>query len=189
MSEKPTTKQPDNGHELLAAELSLGVLEGQALSDALARKETDRAFAAEVEAWSLRLAPLAEALTEHAPPARLKQRIEAHVFGEEARTSTSEPARLWTSLSFWRAATALFAATTVVAGVISLVGGPAPEPERAPAVFAALQADPAAASVLIRFDPETRQLTLAGPLTGEDSTPVQPELWVIPPGGAPNRSV
>lgn len=133
MSEKPTTKQPDNGHELLAAELSLGVLEGQALSDALARKETDRAFAAEVEAWSLRLAPLAEALTEHAPPARLKQRIEAHVFGEEARTSTSEPARLWTSLSFWRAATALFAATTVVAGVISLVGGPAPEPnERQP---------------------------------------------------------
>lgn len=44
--------------DMLAAELALGVLEGEALAQALRLKLADKAFAVQVEAWQARLAPL-----------------------------------------------------------------------------------------------------------------------------------
>ncbi|MGJ3230521.1 MAG: anti-sigma factor [Oceanicaulis sp.] len=180
MSEDRTDEE---GPDLLAAELALGVLEGEARAGALARMEEDPAFAAAVEAWSLRLAPLAEALAPVTPPAGLKARIETAVFGEPAG-ARSEPGGLWASLAFWRGAAAVFAATTLLAALLWL-NADAPDPAPSEAYYAALQADPSAPSVLIRFDPDTNRLSIAGPLGAEAAEPVQPELWVIPPGGAP----
>ena len=167
---------------LLAAEYALGVLEGEAREAARLRVETDRAFAHAVEAAGLELAPLAETLPEHAPPAALKAKIEAAVFGDAATSDAAEPAGLWSSLAFWRAAAGVLAATTVIAAVLALAS-PRPAPD--PALFAALQADPDAASVLIRFDPDTRTLSLSGPVERPEAGPVQPELWVIAPGRDP----
>lgn len=169
------------GGDLLAAEYALGVLEGEALNAALSRLSADPAFAAAVEAWSLRLAPLAEALSPVSPPDGLKARIEATLFG----APQPEPgAGLWSSLAFWRGAAAVFAATTLFAA-LSWLATDAGSPEPAEAYYAALQADPAAPSVLVRFDPGARRLSIAGPLDAPAGEPVQPELWVIPPGGAP----
>jgi anti-sigma-K factor RskA len=168
---------------LLAAEYALGVLEGDALGLASARAKTDPAFAAAVEAWSLRLTPLTEALPETAPPADLKARIEASLYGGAQADQTSRGG-IWASLAFWRGAAAAFAASTVIAVVLVLAGSPSPD-EPSAAYYAALQADAAAPSVLIRFDPDTNRLSIAGPLGAEAAEPVQPELWVIPPGGAP----
>lgn len=177
----------DDGPEadLLAAEYALGVLEGDARAEAAARVKNDRAFAAAVEAWSLRLTPLAEALPETAPPAGLKARIEADLFGAApAQDSRAQEGGIWASLIFWRGAAAAFAATTIIAAVLALaVAGPSNEPDNA--YYAALQADATAPSVLIRFDPDTNRLSIAGLLGAESAEPVQPELWVIPPGGAP----
>ena len=170
--------------DLLAAEYALGVLEGDALSEASARVTSDPAFAAAVEAWSLRLIPLTEALAEIAPPADLKARIEAGLFGAAVADQTKESGGIWASLSFWRGATAALAATTLIVVALALAGSePAPAPS-AP-YFAALQADATAPSVLIRFDPDTNRLSIAGPLGADAAEPAQPELWVIPPGGAP----
>ncbi len=176
----------DDGPEadLLAAEYALGVLEGDSLSEASARARSDPAFAAAVEAWSLRLTPLAAALPETAPPADLKARIQAGLFGDAVADQTREGGGIWASLAFWRGAAAAFAATTLIAVVLALAG-PEPAPEPSAPFFAALQADATAPSVLIRFDPDTNRLSIAGPLGAEAAEPVQPELWVIPPGGAP----
>jgi anti-sigma-K factor RskA len=177
---------PENGPEadLIAAEYGLGVLEGDALDQAAQRAADDPAFAAAVQSWSLRLAPLSESLAETAPPAALKQRIETALFGP-----ASQPTRggLWASLSFWRGAAAAFAASTVLAVSLSLAGpgAPAPDPDQGSAYYAALQADATALSVLIRYDPDTNRLSIDGPLGDPAAEPVQPQLWVIPPGGSP----
>jgi anti-sigma-K factor RskA len=180
--ERPNDDSPEA--DLLAAEYALGVLEGEVLDLAETRMRDNRAFAAAVEAWSLRMTPLAEALPETAPPADLKARIEAGLFGEAAASQTSQSGGIWASLTFWRGAAAAFAASTVIAVVLVLAGSPSPD-EPSAAYYAALQADAAAPSVLIRFDPDTNRLSIAGPLGAEAAEPVQPELWVIPPGGAP----
>ena len=172
---------PRDSDDLLAAELALGALEGELRDTALARQAAEPDFAAKVEAWALRLAPLVQALPEQAPPAALKKRIEAAVFGE---ASPAASGGLWASLAFWRGAAAAFAASTAIALVLVLTpgdDGAAPDT----GLYAALQADANAPSVLIRFDPETRRLTLAGPIGADAATPVQPELWVIAPGEAP----
>ena len=169
---------------LLAAEYALGVLEGEPLQVARERAGSDPAFARAVEADALQLAPLAESLTEQAPPAALKARIEAALFGEASQTQTPRPFGLWSSLAFWRAATGVLAATTVIAATLALVA-PRPSPEPDPALYAALQSDPDAQSVLIRFNPDTRQLSVAGPVEAQSDGPVQPELWVIAPGDDP----
>jgi anti-sigma-K factor RskA len=52
----PSGSPPDR--EALAAELALGLLEGADRAEALRLCLSDPAFAAEVEAWGLRLSPL-----------------------------------------------------------------------------------------------------------------------------------
>ena len=168
----------------LAAEYALGVLEGEALEAARERAKTDHAFARAVEEAALQLAPLAETLPEQAPPAALKAKIEAALFGETAPVAEPGPAGLWSSLAFWRAAAGVLAAATVIAAALALAG-PRPSPQAEPALYAALQTDPQAQSVLIRFDPDTRRLSVAGPVEARSDGPVQPELWVIAPGEDP----
>lgn len=180
MSSSDETQPPD-GDDLLAAELALGVLEGEARHKAEARRDAEPAFAARVEAWSLRLAPLAEALPAKAPPAALKARIEAAVFGLPEPDASSG---IWNSLAFWRGAAAAFAASTAAAVLVMLTPGDQMR-ETDTGLYAALQADSSGPSVLIRFDPETRRLQIAGLLGDPAAEPAQPELWVIAPGAAP----
>lgn len=164
--------------DLFAAELALGVLEGETRDAALARCKAEPAFAARVETWALRLAPLAETLSAETPPEQLKARIEAALFGEPTRRN---PDGLWTSLAFWRGAAAAFAVSTISACVLLLTPGDQTQTADR-GLYAALQADTSAPSVLIRFDPQTRRLQIAGLLGDPSVEPVQPELWVIAPG-------
>ncbi|MCR9130724.1 MAG: anti-sigma factor [Alphaproteobacteria bacterium] len=178
---KPKQTQPPDGDDLLAAELALGVLEGDMRDAALARREAEPEFGARVEAWSLRLAPLAETLPAKTPPGELKARIEAALFGPPV----AEPRRgLWASLAFWRGAAAAFAASTAAAVFLLLAPGDQSPPADT-GLYAALQADASGPSVLIRFDPQTRRIQIAGLLGDPAAEPVQPELWVIAPGEAP----
>lgn len=66
---------PDD--RILAAEWVIGLLSADEAAAAEARQAQDAAFAAEVEWWEARLAPLFAAYRDVAPPAYLAERIEA----------------------------------------------------------------------------------------------------------------
>lgn len=67
-----------------AALLALGVLDGEEHGLATRRLHRDPAFAADVEAWEARLAPLARHVTPIAPPDDLLARIEHKIAARAA---------------------------------------------------------------------------------------------------------
>ena len=179
------------GDDLLAAEYALGVLEADARAEAQARLREDAAFAAKVEAWNAKLAPLAEGLAPQTPPASVKQQLTERLFGGDEPASKGAPGFL-DSLAFWRGATAVAAGAALAAFALVMVGPTAsqPDPRLQPGYFAALRAQDASPVVLVRYDPDAGELFISGPVEGEADQPVQPELWVIPPGqGAVPRSL
>ena len=91
MSEGPELPET----EALAAEHALGVLSGAERATAELRMARDPAFAAEVEAWRARLAPMLDALADVTPP--------AHVWARIARALPANDNA--GGLRFWRMAT------------------------------------------------------------------------------------
>lgn len=71
----PTDPVPADYDEILAAELALGLLEGEEAAAAVARLSADPAFAEDLRAWQERLAGTALGLTPVMAPARARQRI------------------------------------------------------------------------------------------------------------------
>jgi hypothetical protein len=70
----------DNDHpDLMAALYALGVADPLDYAEATRRAEVDPDFAAIVEEWERRLAPLADLTGERPPPDRLFARIEARI--------------------------------------------------------------------------------------------------------------
>jgi anti-sigma-K factor RskA len=94
MSEAPEL----NEAEALAAEHALGVLSGAERAEAEARIARDPAFAADVEAWRGRLAPLIDTVAPVTPPAGVWSGIERLL---PANDNAAER-----RVSFWRRATA-----------------------------------------------------------------------------------
>ena len=66
-------------HERLAAEYALGTLRGQARAHLRRWMREDAALARAVSEWEARLAPMAQAVAERRPPARLWREIEARL--------------------------------------------------------------------------------------------------------------
>ncbi|WP_158270846.1 anti-sigma factor [Thalassorhabdomicrobium marinisediminis] len=102
----PYQDGPD-GDEMLAAELSLGLLSGEEQTQAERRARTDLAFADRVEAWDKRFASLTEGIAPVTPPAGLFQQIEARAYG-------SGPRRLWRQLGLLHAVFGALAAALVL---------------------------------------------------------------------------
>jgi anti-sigma-K factor RskA len=82
----------------LAAEYALGTLRGGARLRFEAWMREDAALRRTVEAWQARLAPLAEAVPERAPPRRVWQAVERRIGAAPAAAE----AGWWDSLAFWR---------------------------------------------------------------------------------------
>ena len=178
--------------DVLAAEVALGVLEGEERSAAERRRLADPAFAAEVEAWSLRMGRIAsDEAQARAAPAGLWPKIERRL-GE---AGSVVELRLRRSLTAWRTATG--AAGAVAAGLaVVLLLRPAPlaPPPPAPTVAsipapvetASLSTTSKAGTVafVAVLDPERGELVLT-PATIDGLPGKSPELWVIPTGGKP----
>ena len=178
---------PDE-REVLAAELALGVLEGDALAAANRRLLTDAAFAEEVEAWRERLAGMALDVPDATPPDALWNRIERAIDGiAPAPVVDLVPRR---QLRRWQFGTA--AAGAVAAALAVMLVIPRPEPSIIPpptqvavqpAIVAQLRGAEEGPFVAARYDPATAQLRLVAQDMGED--PRVPELWIIPEDGIP----
>jgi len=160
------TADPD----MLAAELAMGLLEGEERATALRRTLSDPAFAREVEWWRTHLAELLVEYPHATPPADLIASIGAPV------------ARRWFHRPLYPVALAAAAAAAVF--VVSRPGPVAPPPVTAPAtvgLIAALAApDGSAAPVAAVIDRASGDIRIAG----TDIAPAGKvaELWVIHDG-------
>jgi anti-sigma-K factor RskA len=166
--------------DLLAAELALGVLEGEEHAQALRLSLADPAFAAAVDAWRARLEALGEDFTEAAPP-DLWPAIDARL-GDRGPSIGQ--------LRFWRwSAIGSGALAASLAAV--LVFAPAPEPVtvvrevvRAPDTMAVAQlGGEAGASLAANYDPGQGALRIRA--IAMPASELAPELWVIPADGVP----
>lgn len=163
----------------LAGEYVLGVLDAAARRDASARIAADRAFAREVEAWEVRLAPLAADIAPVTPPARVWTRILATLGHAVPAVRES----LWDRVETWRrlAAAAFVVAATACVIAWFVAQRPVetlPTPVPLVAVMATDDGKPAFVATVDRSSGDM-VVTPVGAWT--DATHV-PELWLIPPG-------
>jgi anti-sigma-K factor RskA len=182
------------GDELLAAELAIGLLEGEALAAARRREAEEPEFAALVAAWAERLAPLLEEVRDEAPPPTVWNSIEARI-GPAAAAAADTPSnvhQLRRRTSLWRgyslAVTAL--AASLVLALVLRDGRRDPDlaPIGAPSVprslVATLSTDDGPAAMVAAYSPDTRSMIVAPaamqPADGHDH-----QLWLLVPGAAP----
>ena len=170
-----TPDEPD----ITAAELALGVLDGEERAAALRRVLAEPAFAREVEQWRERLAGLYAEWPEAEPSADAARRAAAIPDGERRQVSR------WR----WAAAVSGIAAALLLA-IVALRPTPAPV-ARTPIV----QPSPQLVAVLkpeegrpfgVVLDPKTREVRLHGTV----AVPAQrvAELWVIGDDGVPHAA-
>ncbi len=187
--------------ERLAASHALGTLRGGARRrfEAIAREQAPVRAAALV--WQSRLSSMTEleasVLPDPAVWTRIHNMIEAEQGEQAMQRQRAAPAMTpaaavavgpvgWLrSLALWRGATAAGALATVFAVVVGI--NLRDELRNAPAVqyVAVLQDDKSAASMLVTFDPKSRQLVLQRVGSYQTAADHSLELWALPPGGAP----
>lgn len=174
----------------MAAELALGLLDGAERAEALRLMLADPGFAAEVEAWRARLAPLYDGYAQVPAPAGLMDRIDSLIDAEQAAESA---APLVSPLSAkpgggWKIAT--FAASAVAAVLALALVWPNPQIEPTqpgnPAMAVAQLTGPIEGLLLTaRYDSRTSQMLVR--VEGMPVTDTEPELWIVPKDGQPRR--
>ncbi len=173
----------------LAAELALGVLDGDERAAARRRALADPAFAGEVATWHARFAPLHEGFGEAQPSASVWPAIARRLAPEAAPATLPVVPANDNGAGFWRwgalGSTAVAAALAAV-----LVLRPLPEPQtievvRAPdqSAVAQLGTGDGPALLAASYDAAAGELRIRA-ITLPDSR-LSPELWVIPSDGVP----
>jgi anti-sigma-K factor RskA len=173
----------------LAGEFALGLLDSGDLSRARNLAKSDPQFAAEVAAWSGRLAPLLDEVEAVAPPQRVLDAIEQRLGSRGG--PPDNVVYLRRRVNLWRSFTAGASALAASLALV-LVTRPEPAEQRPPVVrqaatpmVAMLEAEDSAAKLVATWDPAARSLVVAAaagiaPVAGHSH-----ELWVIPAGGTP----
>lgn len=179
MSEAPDLPEA----EALAAEHALGVLDGRERAAAETRMATDPAFAADVEAWRNRLAPMLGEVAAVPPPAELWRRIERLL-------PANDNGAILGRLKFWRnAAMGGFAlAAASLAAVVVQVNQPPITIEKQ--VPVSPQGELLSASVVSQegrvqplfvaaYDPDRKSLIVTSLLPEGSERDKVHELWLI----------
>ncbi len=162
----------------LAAEYVLGTLRGRARARFEALMRYDPPLRSLVTDWEDRLAPMAGAGTDIAPPARLWNALSQRIAGEARKP------RWWESLALWRGLAATGAAFALVLAIVAGAGPQAELPMSMVAVMNDTQGQPAMTvswpSMQAVRDPYIRiKVTQKHPTMAPGTTW---ELWMLPPG-------
>ena len=170
---------PPEEFDLLAAELALGLLEGEDRVRALRLRLSDRSFRMAVSAWQDRLAPMFAEVPDAEPRPDVWSRVAA-LLEDRAPNGVVRKLRAWRI--------GAFAASAVAAGLALLIlfaplRAPRPPQPAQPVAIAQLLDKSGRALLLARLDGESGKLRVQAIQLPEDAR--VPELWVIPPGGAP----
>lgn len=158
----------------LAGEYVLGLLDAASEATAKARITADASFAAEVEAWRLRLQPMLEG--EEAPLSHVWNNIENAL---PAPTGQDVGAG---KLLFWRTLTGVSVGAAAIMGILLLQKpNSASVPTRDAPLIAALGSETGTASLTASYDASTGRMIVT-PVSLEIGA-LYPELWIIPADG------
>ena len=169
--------------EAFAAEHALGVLTAAERARAELRMAREPGFAADVEAWAARLAPMVADITEVAPSAAVWPRIER---GLPANDNAGAGLAFWRRAAmggFGLAAASLLAAVLIVSQRPPTVVAPRPQPGQM--LNARIDTPKGDHLFVAAYDP-TRQAVLISSLVppGAGAGHVH-QLWLIPADGKP----
>jgi anti-sigma-K factor RskA len=158
----------------LAGEYVLGLLDASQEAVVAARIAMDSDFAAEVEAWRLRLNPLLG--PEHLAPAhvwpKIKKALPVATLQDEGTAK----------LTFWRALTAMSVTAAIFLGVLLLQQPAVVAPVANPTpMIAALGSADGRSAITASYD-STQGTMLLTPVA-LDTGALYPELWIIPADG------
>jgi anti-sigma-K factor RskA len=164
----------------LAAEYVLGTLVGRARARFQSLMRYDPDLRRVVDEWEARLAPLARAGTEIAPPERVWRALDRRI------RRAKRPAGWWESLAFWRT----FAATgATFVLILSVVIGTMPQPEVPMSTIAVMSDDGGTPAMVVAWppmkamrDPHVRVKIVQEHPTMSPTTSW--ELWLLPGGKA-----
>lgn len=155
-ADEPDDLTPAERDAALAGEYALRLLDPAEHAACAAREATDPGFAAEVARWRADLADLDAGFAPVAPPAALKSRLEARLFGADT-PAPSALARMWSSVAVWRA---LAAGAAAVAIWLAVAPPRAPDAERLAELIAALAPREGGGEFVAAFDPETGTISV-----------------------------
>lgn len=186
MTDKSLTPEQ---RRILAAELSLGLLEGSELVQARALADADSGFRDEVGAWDEKLGPLFDEVDPVQPPDSLWHSIERAT----AQDGDSNVIPLRQKVRFWQMSTGVAAALAASLALALIVQPHSLLPPMAPPhqlaarepMVAMLTTDQNHPALMASWNPADRKLFV------EASAPMPPapgrshQLWVIPADGTP----
>ncbi|HXH00196.1 MAG TPA: anti-sigma factor [Sphingomicrobium sp.] len=175
MTERPESELPEP--DVAAAELALGLLEGDERAAALRRVLAEPKFAREVENWRTHFGALFASVPEVSPSAELGSRVIGRLDG-------APPAGVerWKRFSF----VSSLAAASLLGILLSRPAPPPPQPPAAvqPApLFAALTIEGKTAPIVAVYDTQRGTVRMPGPLLNPDGKSAQ--LWAIVGDEAP----
>lgn len=173
---------PEEARDALAAELALGLLDGQERADALQLMLRDPDFRALAREWETRLEPLHDEWSGDTPPPQSVWDGVASAIDPPAADLPVER-----RLRFWRAGALVSGAVAAVLALL-LVTRPATIPAPVGATpqsiaVARIEGGERGPLVLARYDRTSATMTLR--IDGFDPGALAPELWVIPARGDP----
>jgi anti-sigma-K factor RskA len=178
MSEGPDLSET----EALAAEHALGVLSGPERAAAEARMAREPAFAAQVEAWRERLAPMLDGVAAVQPSPQVWRAIERALPANE----NARALRFWrgSALAAFGLAAASLAVTVMLATRPPVVLAPTPMPA---VLNASLTSQTSGQPMFVAaYDPARKMLIITSLMTpGADRAHVH-QLWLIPADGKPH---
>ena len=169
------TISPDD--DFAAAEYALGTLDAGERATLAARRLREPELDDAIRGWETRLAPLAEAAPEIAPPRDLLPAIEARIRGASSAAQGSVVVALERSIRRWRV---MAIAASVLAGVLA-IGFVAREATRqsAPREYVAiLQKDAASPAIEVTVNLDKQELTVR-PVAAQAPPGKSYELWII----------
>ncbi len=161
----------------LAGEYVLGLLDPATEASASARIAIDADFAAEVDAWRLRLQPMIDGNDTPAPP-HVWRKIENAIPTQTGQDNSRGNVRLWQMLTGLSTI-----AATILAVILLQQPAPVASPEPAAPLIAALGSETGQASMTARYDAGNGQMLLTP--VSLDTGELYPELWIIPADGKP----
>lgn len=163
------------GDDLLAAELALGLLEGEELAQVRARAARDPEFAQLVNGWQERLVAMTDNIAPVVPPKRVKKRLEKALFAARP-VPLSERLWVWKGLSL---------AAVALAAYMGFQQLEPQAPTSDGALFATqLTGDGVSLQVLAVLD-TARGDVAVNRVAGEEAPGRVFELWAIVPEAAP----
>ena len=173
MSDHPT--MPPEDDDMLAAEVALGLAEGEVRDAARSRLLQDRDFARRVADWQERFAALTDDIAPVAAPARTRKALMARLFPMR-RVPLMERLWVWQGISFAALATVAFLAVPLLQEPV--------EPERAEVYATRMAAEDSALELLAVMDMSRGDIALRR-VSGTAPEGRVLELWAILPDRAP----